>query len=139
MEKLHAIWKIHHSIIFHRIKNYAVSKPVWISLKIICLSLVLLNVLGSQGPLFFFFFHCLVFFFFNLVFYSRIIALQNFVVFCQNSKLISHRNIYIFLHFSTSRPSPSSYQPSRLIQSPCLSFLSHTANFCQLSILHTVM
>ena len=30
--------------------------------------------------------------------------------------------------FWTSLPSPSPSQPSRLIQSPCLSFLSHTAN-----------
>ena len=28
--------------------------------------------------------------------------------------------------------------PPRLIQSPCLSFLSHTANYCRLSILHMV-
>ena len=34
---------------------------------------------------------------------------------------------------------PSSSQPSRLIQSPCLSFLNHTANSHWLSILHMVM
>ena len=31
---------------------------------------------------------------------------------------------------------PPQPTPSRLIQSPCLSFLSHTANSCWLSILH---
>ena len=33
---------------------------------------------------------------------------------------------------------PCPYHPSRLIQSPCLSFLSHAANSCWLSILHMV-
>ena len=33
-------------------------------------------------------------------------------------------------------PSPSPSHPSRLIQNPCLSFLSHIANSCWLSILH---
>ena len=54
----------------------------------------------------------LVFFFFNW----RIITLQNFV-FCQTSTWISHR----------------------LIQHPCLCFLSHRANSCWLSILQMVM
>ena len=41
--------------------------------------------------------HCrqILFFFFNLFFYWRIIALQNFVVFCQASTWISHRYTYI--------------------------------------------
>ena len=39
----------------------------------------------------------------------------------------------------TSLPSPSPAQPSRLTQSPCLSFLSHAANFRWLSISHIVM
>ena len=44
--------------------------------------------------------------------------------------------VYIYpLSFVT--PSPS--QPSRLIQSPCLSFLSHTPNSHWLSTLHMVM
>ena len=38
-----------------------------------------------------------------------------------------------------SLPSPSPSYPSRLIQSPYLSFLSHTANSLWLSILHMVM
>ena len=36
-------------------------------------------------------------------------------------------------------PPPSLPHPSRLIQSPCLSFLSQTANSRWLSILHMVM
>ena len=38
-----------------------------------------------------------------------------------------------------SLPSPSASYPSRLVQSPCLSFLSHTANSPWLSILHMVV
>ena len=36
-----------------------------------------------------------ILFFFNLVFYWRIIALQNFVVFCQTSTWVSHRYTYV--------------------------------------------
>ena len=64
----------------------------------------------------------LLFFFFNLFFNWRLIALQNFVV-------LSNLNMnqpYVYIY-------------SRLIQSPCLSFLNHIANFCCLSILHMVM
>ena len=43
--------------------------------------------------------------------------------------------IHISSSFWSSLPSPSLSHPSRLIQRPCLSFLSHTANFCWLSIL----
>ena len=80
-------------------------------------------------------------FFFFLFFYWGIIALQNFVVFCQTSTWISHRYIYIYisLPFWTSFPSPSPSHPSRLIQHPCLSFLRHTGKFHWLSILHMVM
>ena len=39
----------------------------------------------------------------------------------------------------TSLPYPSPSHPSSWIQSPCLSFLSHTANFHWPSILHMVM
>ena len=39
----------------------------------------------------------------------------------------------------TSLPSPAPSHPSRLIQSPCLSFLSQTANSRWLSISHMVM
>ena len=41
--------------------------------------------------------------------------------------------------FWTSLPSPSPSQPSRLTQSPCLSFLSHSADSRWLSTLHMVM
>ena len=62
-----------------------------------------------------------IFFLINLFFYWRIIALQNFAVFCQTSTLISHRYAYPLLFEPPSHP-------SRLIQSPCLNFLSYTAN-----------
>ena len=55
------------------------------------------------------------------------IALQNFVVFCRASTWISHRYTYIPSLLNL----PSIYlpiPPPRLIQSPCLSFLSHTEN-----------
>ena len=70
--------------------------------------------------------------------YWRIITLQNFVDFCQTSAWISHRYTYISSLLNLP-PIPSPSHPSRLIQSPCLSFLSHTANSCWLSILHMVM
>ena len=51
-------------------------------------------------------------------------------------------NSFFCLHISppfwTSLPSPYPSYPSRLIQRPCLSFLSHTANSLLLSILHMV-
>ena len=53
-------------------------------------------------------------------FYWRIIALQNFVVFCQTSTWISHRDTYIPSLLNLPPISSPSY-PSRLIQSPCLS------------------
>ena len=54
------------------------------------------------------------------IFYWWIIALQNFVVFCQTSTWISHRYTYIFTSLWNSLPSPSPFYPSGLIQSPCL-------------------
>ena len=82
--------------------------------------------------------HVSVFFFFNLFFYWRIIALQNFVVFCQISAWISHRYTHIPSCLNLP-PTPTPLHLSGLIQSPCLSFLSHTANSHWLSILHVVM
>ena len=38
-------------------------------------------------------------------------------------------SIHITPPFWTSLPSPSPFHPSRVIQSPCLSFLRHAANF----------
>ena len=65
----------------------------------------------------------------------RIIALQNFVVFCQISTW-SAIGIHTSSPFWNSLPSPSPLHPSGLIQSPCLSFLIHTANSRWLSILY---
>ena len=53
---------------------------------------------------------------------TKVIALQNFAVVCQTSE--SAIDIHISPAFWTSLPSPSSSYPSRLMQSPCLSFLA---------------
>ena len=74
-------------------------------------------------------------FLFNLFLYWRIIDLQNFAVFCQTSTWISHRYTHI-PSLWTSFPSPSPSHPSGLVQSPCLSFLSITANSRWLFILY---
>ena len=47
--------------------------------------------------------------------------------------------VYISPPLWTSLPFPFPSHPSRLIQNPCLSFLSHTANSCWLSILQKAM
>ena len=52
---------------------------------------------------------------------------------------ISAIGIHISPPFWTSLLPPSPFHPSRLIQSPCLSFLRHTAHSHWLSILHMVM
>ena len=77
-------------------------------------------------------------YFYLFIHYWRIIALQNVAVLCQTPMWITH-SIHISPPFWTSLPSPSPSHLSRLIQSPCLSFLSHTANSCWLSTLHMVM
>ena len=68
----------------------------------------------------------------QIFFNWRMLALKNFV-FCQTSTRISNKGIHISLPLRTSLPSPSASHPSRLTQSPGLSFLSHTANSCWLS------
>ena len=68
----------------------------------------------------------------SFFFYWRIIALQNFVAFCQPQHG-SAINTHISPPFWTSLLSPSLPHSSRLIQSPCLSSLKHTANFHWLS------
>ena len=75
-----------------------------------------------------------IYWFFNW----RITALQNFVVSCHTSTWISHRDTYMP---SLLNPAPISLPitPPRLTQSPCLSFLSQTANSCRPSLLHKVM
>ena len=65
----------------------------------------------------------MLFFFFNW----WIIALQNFMVFCQTSTRISHSCTHV-----PSLPSPSPSHPSRWSQSPCLSSLSkHNSQFLE--------
>ena len=66
-------------------------------------------------------------------FFLKIITLQNFVFSSQTSTWISHTYTYIPSLFKLPL-SPTLTHPSRLIQSPCLSFLSHTANSHWLSI-----
>ena len=56
------------------------------------------------------------------IFNWRIIALQNLVGFCQTPTWISHRYTYVPSSW-TSLPSPFPSHPSRLLQSPCLSYL----------------
>ena len=77
-------------------------------------------------------------FFLNLFFYWRIIALR-ILLFSVKPQHESAIGRHISPPFWTCLPSPSPSHPSRLIQSPCLSFLSHTANSRWLSILHMVM
>ena len=72
---------------------------------------------------------------FNLFFNWRVIALQNFVIFCQTSTWISHRYTYV----PSLKSLPPTSHPSRLLQSPGLSSLSHAAKSCWLSISHMVM
>ena len=58
-------------------------------------------------------------------------------------KAVHHYELAIGICMSpsswTSLPAPTPSHPSRLLQSPCLSSLSHTANFHWLSILHMVV
>ena len=80
----------------------------------------------------------LVHYIFSLFFNLRIIPLQNFSIFCHTSTRIIHRYTHVpsLLNLPpTSLPS----HPSRFSQSPCLSSLSHTANFHWLSISHVVL
>ena len=68
----------------------------------------------------------------------RIIALQNFVVFCYTSTRISrgYTRVPSLLHVP---PISVLIPPFSLSQSPCLGSLSHIANSHWLSILHMVM
>ena len=73
------------------------------------------------------------FYFFNW----RIIALENFVVFCHTSTRISHRCTHV--PSFPNLPPTSLHIPPFLSQSSCLSSLSHIANSHWLFILHMVM
>ena len=82
----------------------------------------------------------LIFFFFNqFSFYMKDICFTACCVF----SVIHQQELAIRTPMSppseTSLPSPSPPHPSRLSQSPCLSSLSHTANFHWLPILHMVL
>ena len=98
---------------------------------------VCFEVMGLDAMIFLPLFSCVVSFF-KLIFYWRIIALQNFVIFCQTSAWISHRYTYIPSVLNLPPISLPSH-PLRLMQSPCLSFLSYTANSHWLSILYMVI
>ena len=74
----------------------------------------------------------------NLFFNWRVIAFQNFAVFCQTSTWISHGYTYI-LSLLNLLPISLPMPPFRLVQSPCLSFLRLAANSRWLFILHMVM
>ena len=79
-------------------------------------------------------------FIYLFIFNWRITDLQNqLLLFSVKPQHESAIGIHISLPFWTFLPPPSPSHPSRLIKSPCLSFLSHTANSCWLSILHMVM
>ena len=75
---------------------------------------------------------------FKKIFYWRIIALQNFVVFCHTSTRISHRYTNVPSLPNLSPISPCN-PPFSLLQRPCLSSLSHTASSHWLSILQMVV
>ena len=74
-----------------------------------------------------------------LLFFIEGKLLYRILLFSVKPQYESAIGIHISTPFWNSFPSPSPSQPSRLIQSPCLSFLSHTANSHWLSILHMVM
>ena len=68
----------------------------------------------------------------------RIIALQNFMVFCHTSTRISHRYTYV-PSLPDLSPMALPTLPFSLSQSSCLSSLSHTANSHWLSVLHRIL
>jgi len=72
------------------------------------------------------------------IYNQMIIALQHCVGFYQTSTWISHR-FTMFAPTWTSLPPPSASLPSRLLLSPGLRSLSHTANSHWLPILYMVM
>ena len=77
--------------------------------------------------------------FFLIYFFIEGLLLYRILLFSVKPQHESAIGIHISLPFWNSLPSPSLSHPSRLIQGPCLSFLSHTANSHWLSILHMVI
>ena len=72
-----------------------------------------------------------------LLFYF-LLKVNYFIEFFLFSVKLHHESaigIHIYAPFWTSLPFPSPSHPSRLIESPCLDFLSHAANSRWLSIL----
>ena len=83
-----------------------------------------------------------VFFFLFMFFLSFLLKdklLYGILLFSVKPQHESAIGIHISPPFWTSISSPSPSHPSRLIQRPCLSFLSHRVNSHWLSILHMVM
>ena len=90
-----------------------------------------------QREFFSVFLYCFIFL--NVfIFNWRIIALQYYIGFYQISTWISHRFTQVPSHLNILPP-PSPSHPSRLLLSPGLCSLSHTACSHWLSILHMVM
>ena len=76
-------------------------------------------------------FLCLFFFLFFEILFIFLFKDNCFIEFCcflSNLRQQHALGIHISPPFWTSLPSPSPPHPPRLIQIPCLSFLSHTAN-----------
>ena len=86
-------------------------------------------VSGQDSFLFFLF--CFLFFIEKYLLYR--------ILFSVKPQHETATGILISPPFWISFTSPSPSHSSRLIQNPCLSFLSHTANSCWLSILHMLL
>ena len=84
----------------------------------------------------------LSFLFLNLYLFIFLLKDNCFTELCCFLSNLKVNQPQVYIHIShpswTSLPSSSLYHPSRFIQSPCLSFLRHTANSYWLSILHMV-
>ena len=83
-----------------------------------------------------FFYKILRFFFKIYIFLMERWLLYWILLFSVKSQHESAKDIHISPPFWTPLPPPSASHPSRLIQSSCLSFLSHITNSHWLSILH---
>ena len=101
-----------------------------------CLFILFMVSLAMQKLLNLFSFHLFIF----LIYFSiEEKLLYRILLFSVKPQHESATGIHISPPFWTSLPSPSQPHPSGLIQSPCLSFLSRTANSHWLFVLHMVM